>query len=144
MDEKLPVKSDMPEEDKTWKDIAAQWKEIGKQVVDLGDRLGTAFKEGWDTETVSEEEAKRFRDKLRELGEKMEGAADKVVEEAKAPDTKAHAKETMEATKAASADLFGELRESLTEGLQEANKRVDELVKKRKEKKQEGEKTEGE
>jgi hypothetical protein len=144
MDEKLPVKSDQPDEDKAWKDIAAQWKEIGKQVVDLGDRLGTAFKEGWDTETVSEEEAKRFRDKLRELGEKMEGAADKVVEEAKAPETKAHAKETMEATKAASADLFGELRESLSEGLQEANKRVDELVQKRKQKKEEGEQTEEE
>ena len=68
MDEKLPVKAEPTEEERTWKDIAQQWKEIGKQVVDLGDRLGTAFKEGWDTETVSEEEAKRFRDKLRELG----------------------------------------------------------------------------
>ncbi len=139
MDEKLPVKSDQPDEERTWKDIAAQWKEIGKQVVDLGDRLGTAFKEGWDTETVSEEEAKRFSDKLRELGQKMESAADKVVDEAKAPETKAQAKETVEATKAASADLFGELQESLSEGLQEVNKRVDELVKKRKEQKEGGE-----
>jgi hypothetical protein len=138
MDEKLPVKSDAPDEDKTWKDIAAQWKEIGKQVVDLGDRLGNAFKEGWDTETVSEEEEKRFKDKLRELGQKMERAADKVVEEAKTPETKAHAKETMEATKTASADLFSEVGESLNEGLQEMNKRVDELVKKRKEKKEGG------
>jgi len=136
MDEKLPVKSDQPDEDKTWKDIAAQWKEIGKQVVDLGDRLGSAFKEGWDTENVDEEEAKRFKDKLRELGEKMESAADKVVEEAKTPETKAHAKETMEATKAASADLFSEVQESISEGLQEVNKRVDEMVKKRKEKKE--------
>jgi len=135
MDEKLPVKSDQPDEERTWKDIAQQWKEIGKQVVDLGDRLGTAFKEGWDTETVSEEEAKRFRDKLRALGEKMESAADSVVSEAKQPETKAHAKGTMKATKEASADFFGEIQENLSEGLQEVNKRVDEMMKKRKEKK---------
>jgi len=41
----------------------------------------------------------------------------------------------MKATKEASADLFGEIQENLSEGLQEVNKRVDEMMKKRKEKK---------
>ena len=44
MDEKLPVKSDQEEKDRTWGDVARRWKEVGKQMVDLGDRLGSAFK----------------------------------------------------------------------------------------------------
>jgi gas vesicle protein len=135
MDEKLPMQIDQPEEERTWRDVAQRWKEVGEQVKDLGDRLGAAFKEGWDTETVSEEEAGRLRDKLRELGEKMDRAVDSIREEAKQPDTKAAAKETWGATREASTQLMVELQDTLSEGLSEVNKRVDDLMKKRKEKK---------
>jgi len=43
----------------------------------------------------------------------------------------------MRATRDASADLLDELRETMSEGLEEVNKRVDELMKRRKEKKAE-------
>jgi cob(I)alamin adenosyltransferase len=138
MDEKLPMEIEQPEEERTWRDVAQRWKEIGKHLADLGERLGSAFKEGWDTETVSEEEVKRLKDRLRELGQKMESAADSVVSEAKAPETKAKAKRTVKATREASVQMFGELQESLNEGLQEINKRFDDVVKKRKEKKSQG------
>jgi gas vesicle protein len=138
MDEKLPMKSEQPaEEDRTWREVAQRWKEVGKQMKDLGERLGMAFREGWDTEVVSEEEARRLRDKLRELGEKMESAVDAVREEAKQPDTKAAAKETLGTAREASTVLMAELQETLSEGLQEVNKRVDELVKRRRAKKAE-------
>lgn len=137
MDEKLPMKSDQPtEEDRSWRDVAERWKEVGKQVKDLGDRLGSAFKEGWATDEVSEEETRKVVDRLRELGEKMDRAVDSMREEAKQPETKAAAKDTWNATRGASTDLMDELRETLSEGLKEVNKRVDDLVKKRKEKKQ--------
>ncbi|MGD2152769.1 MAG: hypothetical protein PVG79_05835 [Gemmatimonadales bacterium] len=133
MDEKLPMKSEeQAEEERTWRDVAQAWKEVGKQVKDLGDRLGSAFKEGWATDEVSEEETRKVVDRLRELGEKMDRAVDAVREEAKQPDTKAAAKETWSATRGASTDLLDELRETLSEGLQEVNKRVDDLVQKRK------------
>jgi anion-transporting ArsA/GET3 family ATPase len=137
MDEKLPMKSEQPaEEERTWRDVAERWKEVGKQVKDLGDRLGSAFKEGWATDEVSDEETRRVVDRLRELGEKMDRAVDSMREEAKQPETKAAAKETWDATRGASTDLMDELRETLTEGLKEVNKRVDDLVKKRKAKKE--------
>ncbi len=133
MDEKLPMKSDQPaEEERTWRDVAERWKEVGKQVKDLGDRLGSAFKEGWATDEVSEEETRKVVDRLRELGEKMDRAVDSMREEAKQPETKAAAKETWDATRGASTELLDELRETLSEGLQEVNKRVDDLVQKRK------------
>ena len=136
MDEKLPMKSDQPtEEERTWREVAGRWKEVGKQVKDLGDRLGSAFKEGWATDEVSEEETRKVVDRLRELGEKMDRAVDSMREEAKQPDTKAAARETWDATRGASTELLDELRETLSEGLQEVNKRVDDLVQKRKEKK---------
>jgi hypothetical protein len=137
MDEKLPMKSEQPaEEERSWRDVAGRWKEVGKQVKDLGDRLGSAFKEGWATDEVSDEETRRVVDRLRELGEKMDRAVDSMREEAKQPETKAAAKETWDATRGASTDLMDELRETLTEGLKEVNKRVDDLVKKRKAKKE--------
>ncbi|MGD2216807.1 MAG: hypothetical protein PVJ64_08620 [Gemmatimonadales bacterium] len=137
MDEKLPMKSDQPaEEERSWRDVAERWKEVGKQVKDLGDRLGSAFKEGWATDEVSEEETRKVVDRLRELGEKMDRAVDSLREEAKQPDTKAAAKETWTATRGASTDLLDELRETLSEGLSEVNKRVDDLVQKRKAKKE--------
>lgn len=133
MDEKLPMKSEQPaEEERSWRDVAERWKEVGKQVKDLGDRLGSAFKEGWATDEVSEEETRKVVDRLRELGEKMDRAVDSMREEAKQPDTKAAAKETWDATRGASNELMDELRETLTEGLKEVNKRVDDLVQKRK------------
>ena len=136
MDEKLPMQVDQPEdEERTWREIAQRWKEVGKQVKDLGERLGTAFKEGWDTETVSEEEVSGLRDRLRELGERMDRAVDSLRDEAKQPETKAAAKQTWGATREASNQLMTELQESLTEGLQEVNKRVDDMVKRRREKK---------
>jgi hypothetical protein len=135
MDEKLPMKREQQDDDRTWRDVAQRWKEVGKQVKDLGDRLGSAFKEGWATDEVSEEESRRVAARLRELGEKMERAVDSVREEAKQPDTKAHAKETWGATREASTELLSELQETLSEGLSEVNKRVDDLMKKRKEKK---------
>jgi anion-transporting ArsA/GET3 family ATPase len=137
MDEKLPMKSEQPaEEERSWRDLAERWKEVGKQVKDLGDRLGSAFKEGWATDEVSDEETRRVVDRLRELGEKMDRAVDSMREEAKQPETKAAAKETWDATRGASTDLMDELRETLTEGLKEVNKRVDDLVKKRTAKKE--------
>jgi gas vesicle protein len=137
MDEKLPMKSEQPaEEERSWRDVAGRWKEVGKQVKDLGDRLGSAFKEGWATDEVSDEETRRVVDRLRELGEKMDRAVDSMREEARQPETKAAAKETWDATRGASTDLLDELRETLTEGLKEVNKRVDDLVKKRKAKKE--------
>jgi anion-transporting ArsA/GET3 family ATPase len=137
MDEKLPMKSDQPaEEDRTWRDVAERWKEVGKQVKDLGDRLGSAFKEGWATDEVSEEETRKVVDRLRELGEKMDRAVDSMREEAKQPETKAVAKETWDATRGASTEFLDELRETLSEGLREVNKRVDDLVQKRKGKKE--------
>ncbi len=140
MDEKLPMKSDQPtEEERSWRDVAERWKEVGKQVKDLGDRLGSAFKEGWATDEVSEEETRKVVDRLRELGEKMDRAVDSMREEAKQPDTKAAAKETWDATRGASTELLDELRETLSEGLKEVNKRVDDLVQKRKGKKEEAE-----
>lgn len=143
MDEKLPMQVDQPEEpDRSWGDIAQRWKEVGRQVKDLGERLGTAFKEGWDTETVSEEDVGGLRDKLKELGEKVDRAVDSMREEAKQPETKAAAKDTWGATQKASTELMAELQETLTEGLQEVNKKVDELVKKRHEKTSEDEPTE--
>ena len=136
MDEKLPMQVDQPEdEERTWREIAQRWKDVGKQVKDLGERLGTAFKEGWDTDTVSEEEVSGLRDRLRELGERMDRAVDSLRDEAKQPETKAAAKQTWGATREASTQLMAELQESLTEGLQEVNKRVDEMVQKRREKK---------
>ena len=136
MDEKLPMQVDQPEdEERTWREIAQRWKEVGKQVKDLGERLGTAFKEGWDTETVSEEEVSGLRDRLRELGERMDRAVDSLRDEAKQPETKAAAKQTWGATREASNQLMTELQESLTEGLQQVNKRVDDMVKRRREKK---------
>ncbi|UCC73951.1 MAG: hypothetical protein JSV86_05175 [Gemmatimonadota bacterium] len=135
MDEKLPMKSEEPtEEERTWRAVAQRWKEVGKQVKDLGERLGVAFKEGWATDEVSEEETRKLADRLRELGEKMDRAVDSVREEAKHPETKAAAKETWSATRGASTDLLDELRETLSEGLEEVNKRVDDLMRKRKEK----------
>jgi gas vesicle protein len=137
MDEKLPIKSEeQAEEERTWRDVAGRWKEVGKQVKDLGDRLGSAFKEGWATDEVSEEETRKVVDRLRELGEKMDRAVDSVREEAKQPETKAAAKETWSATRGASTELLDELRETLSEGLKEVNKRVDDLVQKRKGKKE--------
>jgi hypothetical protein len=137
MDEKLPIKSEeQTEEERTWRDVAGRWKEVGKQVKDLGDRLGSAFKEGWATDEVSEEETRKVVNRLRELGEKMDRAVDAVREEAKQPGTKAAAKETWSATRGASTDLLDELRETLSEGLKEVNKRVDDLVQKRKGKKE--------
>jgi len=137
MDEKLPMKSEeQAEEERTWRDVAQAWKEVGEQVKDLGDRLGSAFKEGWATDEVSEEETRKVVDRLRELGEKMDRAVDAVREEAKQPDTKAAAKDTWSATRGASTELLDELRETLSEGLQEVNKRVDDLVQRRKGKKE--------
>jgi anion-transporting ArsA/GET3 family ATPase len=137
MDEKLPMKSDQPaDEDRSWRDVAERWKEVGKQVKDLGDRLGSAFKEGWATDEVSEEETRKVVDRLRELGEKMDRAVDSMREEAKQPETKAAARETWDATRGASTELLDELRETLSEGLKEVNKRVDDLVQKRKGKKE--------
>jgi anion-transporting ArsA/GET3 family ATPase len=137
MDEKLPMKSDQPaDEDRSWRDVAERWKEVGKQVKDLGDRLGSAFKEGWATDEVSEEETRKVVDRLRELGEKMDRAVDSMREEAKQPETKAAAKDTWDATRGASTELLDELRETLSEGLKEVNKRVDDLVQKRKGKKE--------
>jgi predicted nucleic acid-binding Zn-ribbon protein len=136
MDEKLPMQVEQPEDDdRSWREIAQRWKEVGKQVKDLGERLGTAFKEGWDTETVSEEEVSGLRDRLRELGERMDRAVDSLRGEAKDPGTKAAAKQTWGATREASNQLMTELQESLSEGLREVNKRVDDIVKKRQEKK---------
>jgi len=135
MDEKLPMQVDQPEEERTWGEIAQRWKDVGKQVKDLGERLGSAFKEGWDTDTVSEEEVSGLRDRLKELGERMDRAVDSLRDEAKQPETKAAAKQTWGATREASTQLMAELQESLTEGLQEVNKRVDDMVKKRREKK---------
>ncbi len=135
MDEKLPMQVDQPEEERSWREIAQRWKEVGKQVKDLGERLGSAFKEGWDTDTVSEEEVSGLRDRLKELGERMDRAVDSLRDEAKQPETKAAAKQTWGATREASTQLMAELQESLTEGLQEVNKRVDDMVKKRREKK---------
>ena len=136
MDEKLPIKSDQPqEEDRSWKDVAQAWKDVSKQMLDLGDRLGSAFKEGWATDEVSEEEERQLKEKLRQLGLRMDKAIDRMRDEAKTPETKAAAKETWGATRSASADLMGEMQETISEGLQEMNKRVDTLMKKRKEKK---------
>ncbi len=139
MDEKLPMPTEQPaEEERTWRDVAQRWKEVGKQVKDLGERLGSAFREGWTTDEVTEEETRKLADRLRELGDRMDRAVDAVREEAKQPDTKAvPAKETWGATREASTDLLDELRETLSEGLEEVNKRVDDLMKKRKEKKAE-------
>jgi hypothetical protein len=135
MDEKLPMKSDQPvEEDRTWRDVAQNWKEVGKQVKELGERLGSAFKEGWSTDEVSEAETRKVAERLRELGEKMDRAVDAVREEAKQPDTKAVAKDTWGATRNASTELLDELRETLSDGLKEVNKRVDDIVQKRKKK----------
>ncbi len=135
-EDRLPMKPEQPaEEERGWREVAERWKEVGKQVKDLGDRLGSAFKEGWATDEVSEEETRKLADRLRELGERMDRAVDAVREEAKHPDTKAVAKDTWSATRGASTDLLDELRETLSEGLEEVNKRVDDLVKKRKEKK---------
>lgn len=133
MDEQLPIKSDQPaEEERTWRDVAQRWKEVGKQMVDLGERLGVAFKEGWATDEISEEEEKRLRDRLRALGERMDKAVDRVREETKQPDTKAAAKDTWDKTRGASSLLMSEMQESLSEGLKEINQRIDELSKKRK------------
>ncbi|UCF19119.1 MAG: hypothetical protein JSU87_14495 [Gemmatimonadota bacterium] len=138
MDEKLPMKTDQPaEEERTWRDVAQRWKEVGKQVKDLGERLGVAFKEGWATDEVTEEETRKLANRLRELGERMDRAVDSVRAEAKAPETKAAAKGTWSATRDASSELLDELRATLSEGLEEVNKRVDDMMKKRKEKKAE-------
>lgn len=135
MDEKLPMQVDQPEEpDRSWRDVADRWKEVGKQVRDLGERLGSAFKEGWETETVSDEEMTRLRDRLRELGEKMDRAVDSVRAEVKQPETKDAAKQTWGATRTASSELMAEVQDTLSESLSELNKRVDEFVQKRKEK----------
>jgi hypothetical protein len=141
MDEKLPIKSDQPQDDeRNWKDVAARWKEVSKQMLDLGDRLGSAFKEGWATDEVAEEEERRMKEKLKQLGLRMDKAIDSMREEAKTPETKAAAKETWGATRKASTELMGELQESVSEGLKEINKRVDDLMQKRKEKKEQKEK----
>ncbi len=132
MDEKLPVKTEQEEEERTWRDVAQSWKKVGKEVKELGERLSSAFREGWETDAVTDEEARRLADRLKQLGEKMARAVDSVREEAKDPDTRAKAKQTMKSTRAASTDLLGELQETLTEGFAEVNKRVDDLVKKRK------------
>lgn len=138
MDEKLPMKSEQPaEEERSWRDVAQRWKEVGKQVKDLGERLGSAFREGWTTDEVTEEETRKLADRLRELGERMDRAVDAVREEARQPGTKAAARETWGATREASTDLLDELRETMSEGLEEVNKRVDELMMKRREKKAE-------
>ena len=39
MDEKLPMEIDQPEEERGWKDVAQRWKEIGRQVADLGEPI---------------------------------------------------------------------------------------------------------
>ncbi|NIR43209.1 MAG: hypothetical protein GWN99_04665 [Gemmatimonadetes bacterium] len=138
-DEQLPIKSEAAaEEERTWRDVAQRWKDVGKQMVDLGERLGVAFKEGWGTDEMTEEEEKRLRDRLRKIGERMDKAVDRVRVEAKEPDTKAAARETWDATRDASSQLMSEVQDSLSEGLKEINKRIDDMSKKRKAK-QEGE-----
>jgi hypothetical protein len=134
MEDKLPMKPEQPaEQERTWRDVAQRWKEVGQQLKDLGERLGSAFREGWATDAVTEEESRKVAARLRELGERLDRAVDAMRGEAKQPDTKAKAKETMKATREASTVLLGELQETLADGLAEINKRVDELVKKRKE-----------
>lgn len=136
-EEQLPMKSEptAEEEERTWRDIAQRWKQVGGQVRELGERLGGAFREGWDTDEVSEEETKRLAERLRELGERMDRAVDSVRTEARSPTTKARAKDTMQATRTASTALLAELQETLNEGLAEVNKRVDDMVKRRRERK---------
>jgi len=85
--------------------------------------------------TPKPEETRKLADRLRELGERMDRAVDAVRAEAKQLDTKAAAKDTWSATRGASTELLDELRETLSEGLEEVYKRVDDLVKSRKEKK---------
>lgn len=137
MDEKLPMKTEgEPEQERSWREVAQRWKDVGKQVRDLGERLGTAFKEGWETDEMAQEESRKLADRLRELGERMDRAVDSVKDETRDPQTRAAAKETVRVTREASTEFLDELRETLSEGLEEVNKRVDELSRKRREKKE--------
>lgn len=136
--DKVPVPTDQPtEEERGWREVADRWREVGQRVRDLSERLATAFREGWAVEEMTEKEARGVADQLRGLGERMDRAVDSVREEAKRPETKARAKETMYKTRAASRDLFEELEETLNEGLEDLNRRVDEVLARRK--KEEGE-----
>lgn len=133
-DEKLPAVTEQPEEDRGWRDVAQSWKRVGKQVKELGDRLSVAFREGWTTDQIEEAEAKALGEKLRALGERLDRAVDSMREEAKQPGTKAHAKETLSSTKSASSEFFDELQTTLSDGFEEVNKKVDDLLAKRKKK----------
>lgn len=134
-DEKVPATTEQPEEEeRSWRDVAQSWKRVGKAVKDLGDRLGSAFKEGWETEELDETDTKDIREKLRALGDRLDRAVESARGEAKDPRTKAHAKATVQATKEASTAFMEELQETLSEGLEEVNKKVDELLEKRRKK----------
>lgn len=130
-EEKVPATMEQPEEERSWREVAQNWKRVGKAMKDLGDRLGSAFREGWTTEELDESDTKDLREKLRALGDRLDRAVESVRGEAKDPKTKAHAKATVQATKEASAVLLEELQETLSEGLDEVNKKVDELMEKR-------------
>lgn len=135
MDEHLPTPTgETVDEERTWRDVAENWKKVGKQVADLGDRLSSAFREGWSTDEIDEEESKAVADKLRALGDKLNNAVDAMREEAKEPETKAQAKATVRATKHASSELFSELQETLSEGLEDVNKKIDDIRAKRRQK----------
>ncbi len=134
MDEHLPIPTGETVEERTWRDVAENWKKVGKQVKDLGDRLSSAFSEGWATDEIDKEESKAVADKLRALGDKLNSAVDAMREEAKEPDTKAQAEATVRATKHASGELFSELQETLSEGLEEVNKKIDDMRERRKKK----------
>lgn len=136
-EDQLPMKSEHAaedEEERSWRDVAQRWKQVGQQVRNLGERLGGAFREGWETDEVAEEETKRLAERLRELGERMDRAVDSVRDEARAPGTRAKAKETMYTTRQASTELLSELQETLNEGLAEVNKRMDDMIRRRREK----------
>lgn len=138
MDEKLPMKTEGErEQERTWRDVAQRWKDVGKQVRDLGDRLGSAFREGWATDEIAQEETRRLADRLRELGERMDRAVDSVRVETRDPETRAAARETVRVTREASTEFLDELRQTLSEGLEEVNRRMDDIAQKRRQKKEE-------
>lgn len=135
--EKIPVHVEgagTGEEDRGWREVTDRWRQVGRRVRDLGERLATAFRSGWEVEELAGSEARGVADQLRALGERMERAVDSVKDEAKRPDTKTRARETMSATKEASRELLEELEETLNEGLEDLNRRVDEVLEKRKRK----------
>ena len=135
--ENIPVHVDRPEEPEEggWREVAQHWRGVGKQVLGLSERLASAFKMGWQVEEMTEREARGVAEGLRALGERMERAVEAVREEAKKAETKSQAKETATSTRKASREFFSELEETLNEGFQDLNRRIDEVVKKRRTKK---------